>query len=544
MDGPLVSRYPTLTCTWAGGLVSICSFGGIPPTWFRSHCQQLRGTGYQDDWRSVAWRPAHFGKRFVSMSTAAVLAEEQKGESGAVIWLRAGGALLGVMAAIGLWYADLPLEPNAQHSIAIATLLISFWITEILPHAITGMLGCWLFWTLGVVAPRVALGGFSSDAPWFLLGALFIGAMATESGLAKRLAYTMLSRVGASFPRILMAFILTDFVMTFMIPAGPPRVILLGTIILGVVKTYGLERSSNVGKSLMLAITFSASLFDRCIIGSTPSILARNLITEFGHVPVSWSQWFIAYAPLDLLSIVISWWFLQRMFPPETSELPGGIASIRKDKARLGPWTSSEKRAAFWIVVGVSIWATDFIHHLNPAIVGVGVGLVATFPRVGVLTKDHIGKINFLIFLFMGSTISIAEVLRETGAVRVLAGVLFGYIGPMITTTFHSTLVLYWAAFVAHLVLASETAMVSISMPALMEFALNNGLNPLAIGMLWTFAVGGKLFIYQSLVLIAGYSFGCFNARDVLRLGAFYLIVENLMLLILVTFYWPLIGIG
>jgi di/tricarboxylate transporter len=126
----------------------------------------------------------------------------------------------------------------------------------------------------------------------------------------------------------------------------------------------------------------------------------------------------------------------------------------------------------------------------------------------------------------------------------VLAGVLFGYIGPMINTAFHSTLVLYWTAFVAHLVLASETAMVSITIPALMEFALNNGLNPLVIGMLWTFAVGGQLFIYQSLVLIAGYSFGCFNASDVFKLGAFFLIAENLALLILVPFYWPLIGIG
>src|SRR5262249_53864619 len=157
--------------------------------------------------------------------------------------------------------------------------------------------------------------------------------------------------------------------------------------------------------------------------------------------------------------------------------------------------------------VGVSLWATDFMHHVNPAIVGMGVGLASTFPHVGVLTKDQIGRINFLIVLFMGSTISMADVLRETGAVWVLSDALLSYIGSMITTSFISTLVLYWTAFVAHLVLASETAMVSISMPALMEFAIKNGVNALAIGMLWTFAVGGKLFIYQSLVLIAGYSF-------------------------------------
>jgi sodium-dependent dicarboxylate transporter 2/3/5 len=479
----------------------------------------------------------------ISQQPIAVSANETKDRSKETAPIRLVGACAGVIAAIALWYAHLPLEAQAQHAVAIAVLLIAFWITEILPYAITGLLGCWLYWTLGVVPSQVALAGFSSDSPWFLLGALLIGAMATESGLAKRLAYSIVSSVGTSFARILMAFILTSFVMTFMIPSGPPRVILLGTIVLGVVETYGLERTSNVAKSLILAITFSATLFDKGIIGSTPSILARNLITEFGRVSVSWSQWFIAYLPLDLFNIAITWWVLKRMFPPEVSDLPGGTSVIRHEKARLGPCTPLEKRAAFWIVVGVCIWATDFIHHVNPAIVGVGIGLVATFPRVGVLTRDQLGKINFLPFIFMGSTLSMAEVLRETGAVKLLANAIFGYIGPMMTTPFHSTIVLYWTAFLAHLALASETAMISISLPPLLAFASSNGLNPLALGMLWTFAVGGQLFIYQSLVLIAGYSFGCFTARDVLRLGVFFVIAENLMLLILVPLYWPLIGI-
>src|SRR5207244_12180387 len=133
----------------------------------------------------------------------------------------------------------------------------------------------------------------------------------------------------------------------------PPRVMLLGTIVLGVVRTYGLERTSNVAKSLILAITFSASLFDKSIIGSTPSILARNLITEFGHVPVSWSQWFIAYAPLDVFNILITWWFLQRMFPPEAIDLPGGLALLREERPRLGRWTASVTQAAF----SLAVWA-------------------------------------------------------------------------------------------------------------------------------------------------------------------------------------------
>jgi di/tricarboxylate transporter len=59
----------------------------------------------------------------------------------------------------------------------------------------------------------------------------------------------------------------------------------------------------------------------------------------------------------------------------------------------------------------------------------------------------------------------------------------------------------------------------------------------------WSYSTGGKLFIYQSLVLIAGYSFGCYTARDVFKIGLFFLITQSILLLVLVPFYWPLLGI-
>jgi di/tricarboxylate transporter len=76
-----------------------------------------------------------------------------------------------------------------------------------------------------------------------------------------------------------------------------------------------------------------------------------------------------------------------------------------------------------------------------------------------------------------------------------------------------------------------------------MEFAKTNGLNPLLLGMIWTFAAGGKLFVYQSGVLIVGYSYGYFAARDLLYMGALLTVIEFVILLLLVAFYWPLIGL-
>ena len=82
------------------------------------------------------------------------------------------------------------------------------------------------------------------------------------------------------------------------------------------------------------------------------------------------------------------------------------------------------------------------------------------------------------------------------------------------------------------------------SLPATEKAQINQALDPLAAGLIWAFSVAGKLFIYQSLVLIAGHTFGCYNGRDVFRIAAFFLLLDWLILLALVPLYWPLIGIG
>jgi len=61
--------------------------------------------------------------------------------------------------------------------------------------------------------------------------------------------------------------------------------------------------------------------------------------------------------------------------------------------------------------------------------------------------------------------------------------------------------------------------------------------------MIWTFAAGGKVFVYQSGVLLVGYSYGYFDTRDMLKVGAILTVLECVILLLLVSLYWPLLGI-
>jgi di/tricarboxylate transporter len=85
--------------------------------------------------------------------------------------------------------------------------------------------------------------------------------------------------------------------------------------------------------------------------------------------------------------------------------------------------------------------------------------------------------------------------------------------------------------------------MLSTSLPVIIHYAQTNGFNPQAFAMMWNFASGGKLFAYQSSVLMMGYSFGYFESKDLIKVGLVLAVVEGVILALLVPLYWPLIGL-
>src|SRR5262245_29454968 len=147
------------------------------------------------------------------------------------ISLRQWTGMIGApLVLIALWFAPTHESPAAQHAIAIAAFMIVLWATEAVDHALAGFMGVFLFWALGVAPFERAFSGFSNETPWFLCGAILIGSMAAKSGLAQRLAYTILARVGTSYSRLLLAFIVVDFLLTFLVPSGIARVTILASI--------------------------------------------------------------------------------------------------------------------------------------------------------------------------------------------------------------------------------------------------------------------------------------------------------------------------
>jgi len=471
-------------------------------------------------------------------------AERAEGSTSAeTSWRTLIGRILAVVVPVTLWFAPLDLDPTAKHALAITSFMIIAWITEALDHALTGLIGCYLFWALGVVKFGTAFSGFANDTAWFLFGAILFGMMATKSGLARRLAYLVMLRVGTSYARILLGLIVSDFLLTFLVPSGMARIVVMAAVAIGLIEAFGLGRGSNVGRGMFMILTYTANIFDKMIIAGAASILARGLIEKVGHVEVLYSRWFLAYLPCSLITILVSWRLTLWLYKPERAALPGGADFLKDELRKMGRWTALEKKSVILMLIAIGLWMTDFLHHLSPAVIGLGIGLFAALPRLGVLGIEDLKRVNYLPVFFVAAAVSMGEVLIQTKALDVLTTVMFAWMEPLLTNIYSSTFVLYWTAFVYHIFLASETSMLGTSIPVLMNFATSHGFNPLVLGMIWTFAAGGKIFVYQSAVMIVGYSYGYFDSRDMFRVGAWLTVVEAIILLLLVPFYWPLIGI-
>ena len=453
------------------------------------------------------------------------------------------GRALCVAVPLILWFAPLGIDPRTQHGLAIASFMILAWITEALEYALAGFIGCYLFWALGVVPFAVAFSGFATDTPWFLFGAALFGAMATKTGLARRIAFLVMQRVGNTYSRILLGLIITDFLLTFVIPSGIARVVVMSAVALGLAEAFGVGPGTNIGRAMFLIITYAAGIFDKMIIAGAASITARGAIERVGGVEVLWSRWFFAYLPCDIITILIAWRLTLWLYPPEKESFTREAGYLENEIRRMGGWNAASTRAALLIALALGLWLTAFLHHISPSIIGLGVGLAAVLPGIGVLGVEDMKRMNYLPVFFVAAAVSMGEVLVQTKALDLLTGILLSWMEPMLGSVLQSTLVLYWTAFVYHIFLASEISMLGTSIPVLMNFAKSHGMDPLLIGMIWTFGAGGKLFAYQSGVLIVGMSYGYFGSRDLFRLGALLTLVQCVLLLLLVFFYWPLIGV-
>ena len=108
----------------------------------------------------------------------------------------------------------------------------------------------------------LAFSGFANTALALVAAALFLAAAMTATGLDKRIALVILSRVGTETRHVIAGSMLVGIVLAFLVPSTTARVSCLVPIMLGIIAAFGVSKKGAFAGMLMITTMQTASIWN------------------------------------------------------------------------------------------------------------------------------------------------------------------------------------------------------------------------------------------------------------------------------------------
>jgi anion transporter len=251
------------------------------------------------------------------------------------------------------------LSIAGQRMIAVLLFAVITWISEAVTYPVSAtIIASLMMLGLGSApaldgkgtfgygkAISLTFAGISSSGAILVGAALFLAAAMMTTGLDKRIALGILSKVGSKTNRIVAGMIFIGFVLAFFVPSTTARVGCIVPIVLGIISAFGMKTNSRFAALLMIATVHAASIWNIGIkTAAAQNMVAIGFINKELNADITWLHWFITAAPYAAIMSVILYFICIKMLPPETKEVVGGDATVRKSMDELGPMKATEKK--------------------------------------------------------------------------------------------------------------------------------------------------------------------------------------------------------
>jgi anion transporter len=468
------------------------------------------------------------------------------------------------LAVIALLPTPEGLPVAGQRMLALLAIAVIVWMTEALDYAVSAvviaaLMALLLGFSPNVANPKVLYGtaaglgmafsGFANTALALVAAALFLSAAMTATGLDKRIALSILSRVGTETRHVVMGTILVGFVIAFLVPSTTARVACLVPITLGIIAAFGVSRKSAFAGMLMITTVQTASIWNVGIkTAAAQNMVAVGFIERTLNTTITWLEWFIAAAPFAALMSVALYFVMTRMMPPEVKAVPGGREAIRKSLAELGPMKGSEMKLLAISLTLLAFWATEgVLHRLDTSTTTVTAVALMFLPGLGIMTwKEAQPKIPWGTVVLFGIGISLGTALLQTKGATWLADIVVAQFGLKNATALFILAVMSLFLVAIHLGFASATALAAAMIPiviAVLQGVATPGINIVGVTLLLQFVVSfGFILVVNAPQNMVAYGTETFEARDFVRAGLVLTVIALALVMALGATYWRWLG--
>jgi anion transporter len=478
------------------------------------------------------------------------------------------GLLLGFAALLVAVLLPTPegLPVAGQRMIGILLFSVIVWMTEAVSYPVSAVVILTLTAFLLGVSPNVAnpktlmgtanalgmaLGGFSNTAFAQVGGALFIAAAMMKTGLDKRIALLVLSKIGAKTNRVLMGVIFVGFLLSFFVPSTTARVSCLVPIVMGIIMAFGVDLKSKFAGVMMIATAQADSIWNVGIkTAAAQNMIAIGFIEKQLGVNISWLDWFIAAAPFAIIMSVALYFVLMKAMPPETDEIAGGQAAITKALTELGPMKSGEKKMLAISLVLLFFWSTEkIVHPFDTSSTTIAAIAIMLLPGIGIMNwKEAQSRIPWGTLVLFGVGISLGSALLSTKAAAWIAKLVVATFGLQTLPVVAIIAVLAAFLIVIHLGFASATALAAAMIPiviSVLQSVKTPGINIVGVTMILQYVISfGFILPVNAPQNMVAYGTETFEVRDFIRTGIPLTICAYLTILLMSATYWQWLGIA
>lgn len=458
-----------------------------------------------------------------------------------------------------------PGRPQVTYTLAIAALMAVWWITEVVPLAVTSLLPVVLFPLFGIMNGQAVSATYFNHVIFLFIGGFIVALAMQKWDLHKRIALRILMFTGVSPGRILLGFMLATSFLSMWI-SNTATTMMMVPILISIIskleEIIGKPAVKRYSIGLLLGVAYSASIGGiATLVGTPPNLsFARIFQIMFPEAPeVSFASWFLFAFPLSVIFLAIVWSYLFLLFRPSRKKWnPVGMYNFSAQYKALGP-VSYEQRVVFvlfvllallWlsrsdIVLGNFVipgWASCFKHpkYFNDGTVAVFISVLLFLLPAGSGTKGRLMDweaargIPWNIVLLFGGGFALASGFKES-ELSVWFGQQLSFVGH-----YHPVLIIFTICFLMTFLteLTSNTATTEMLLPILAGLSVSIEINPLLF-MLPATLSGSMAFMLPVATPPNAIVFGTrrLQVMDMARNG----LILNLIGIILITlFTWYL----
>ncbi len=264
-----------------------------------------------------------------------------------------------------IFFGDLePGKPEVTYTLAIAVLMALWWITEIVPLAVTALMPVVLFPLFGVMNGKDVSSAYFNHVIFLFIGGFLVALAMQKWNLHKRIALKILMITGSSPARILLGFMLATAFLSMWI-SNTATAMMMVPILLSIIKKLeeyiDKDDIARYTIGLLLGVAYSASIGGvATLVGTPPNLsFARIFQIMFPQAPdIGFSDWFLFAIPITILSFVAVWLYLYFVFKPKKKWVVAKEFGFKNQYKALGPATFEEKIVLIDFVLLAVLWLT------------------------------------------------------------------------------------------------------------------------------------------------------------------------------------------